>query len=161
MREDARNRVILLKGVSAAVSMIGGLIIFVIVLIFATKSTGNVFDDKRGETELTAMGIRNTIVLVSLTDNGKAIYSLSGKGEYSVNIDNTKIKVQYLGQTLPTLRPEITIRHYTPRVKPAALAGSEFCIVSRKDTGAGCGQVVEVCLQGDACCSSAFQKTVC
>ncbi len=146
---------------SAAVSIIGVILIMVIVLLFATKSSGKIFDDKRGETELAVMGVRNAIVHISLLDNGKTIYKMPGNGEYSVEIDDAEIRVQYAGQTLPDLRPEITIQHYTPQVKPAALTGSELCIVARKYADAECVQAVEVCLPNQACCSSAFEETVC
>ncbi|MBU4246381.1 MAG: hypothetical protein KKE71_05025, partial [Nanoarchaeota archaeon] len=66
-----------MKGiVGNVINGIGALLIVVVILVFALSTTANVFADKRGETELAIMGLRNTIVQISVAENGIAIYKL-------------------------------------------------------------------------------------
>ena len=150
-----------MKGVSWAFGALGALLIVVIILFFATKGTGNVFADKRAETEIAAMGLRNAIIQASLTENGKVISTMPGNDEYSLSIDSEKTNIQYAGQTTPSYKPLITMRHYTAGVNPASLTGKEFCIVNKKNPDDGCKYIIEICLPDDACCKNSFESAIC
>ena len=135
-----------------------------ILLVFALSTTANVFVDKRGETELAVMGIRNTIVQISVTENGLAIYRMPNNENYTVEIDSEKIRVQYSGDaiTLEDLKPKLNMSHYTPDLKqPLSLEAAAFCVVTKKDPADSCKPFVEVCVEGDGCCSAVFEKNLC
>lgn len=149
------------KGANFAVTGMGLLLISVILLIFAQKATGEVFSDKRAETEVAAMGIRNTMLHATLTENSKAIYSMPKNDEYVVELDPELISVHYGGITTPEYSPKISMRHYLSNTVANKITASEICIVNRKDASEGCKPVIEICRPDETCCSSALQNTVC
>jgi len=153
-----------MKGVvGEVINGIGALLIVLVILVLALSGVANVFADKRGETALAIMGVRNTIVQISLTESGIAIYETPGKENYTLEIDGTDIYVQYSGDapTLSYMRPKLKMSHYTPDLKPAVIEGARFCIMTKKDPAKACKQFVDVCLEGAACCTAASEKSVC
>lgn len=152
-----------MKGsVEATIYGIAALLIVLVLIIFAASGASKIFLDKRGETELAAMGIRNAIVQISLTENSLATYVVPGNEKYTVEVDETSVHVQYAGDTLPGMKPKITMSHYTSELRqPATLTGPVFCIVKKKDPDNACKPFVEICVEGDACCRTVFDKSVC
>ncbi|MBU4300507.1 MAG: hypothetical protein ABIF85_06470 [Nanoarchaeota archaeon] len=155
-----------MKGiVGNVINGIGALLIVVVILVFALSTTANVFADKRGETELAIMGLRNTIVQISVAENGIAIYKLPNDENYTVEIDEDSIQVQYSGDaiTIEALTPKLKMSHYTAELKQiiTPIEARAFCVIKKKDPADSCRPFVEVCVQGTACCNAVFQESFC
>lgn len=153
-----------MKGVvGEIINSIGATLIVLIILLVTLSGVANVFNDKRGETALAIMGLRNTIVHTSLAENGFAIYNTPENEKYAVEIAGSDISVKYAddGIGLANSQPRLKMSHYTADLKPATLIGSSFCVIKKKDPDIGCEPFVEVCVKGAACCNAAFEESVC
>lgn len=130
------------------------------VIIASGGSTINsMIDDKSAVTYMAAMGMRNAIIELSLSEYGTARYKTPGSEMYTFIIDSNEITALY-GSSASPGRPLVSIVPYTPELIPSSPPiGNEFCLVVTRDKDAGCKKVVEVCAVGAACC--AIDNSVC
>lgn len=139
------------------VFMVVALMIGAIVLLTVGPILKKTFDaDAYFETRLTLSGIRNNIILASALDSGRIIFTSVGENEYKITIYDTYITAEPTYTTLETPVPPLP--HYTPEIvrsdspPPYAITATKFCILKQQD--ASCNPVVEVCADGDPCCTT-------
>ena len=137
-----------MKGISNwMIMIIGSFIISAIVVYSASSTTTETFTDKGPITELSGLGIRNTINLVSATELGWRQYETTEEFEIIITSDFVEIKNPTTGDTTKLPHSLTDLNTAGP------LRGSTFCIVKKLNTD--CEPIVEVCLpQGNPnCCN--------
>lgn len=139
------------------IAMIGVLLLAAIFFWYGDSTVNGLIEDKTAATYMAAMGMRNAIIELSLSERGTAIYKTPDSERYTFTIDSNTITALYKSTESPG-KPRVSIRHYTPElVLSSPLIGNEFCIVVKRDST--CKKIVEVCAAGAACC--AMDNNVC
>ncbi len=147
-----------MKGISKIlIGAIGALLLGATIIASGGSTINSIIDDKTAVTYMAAMGMRNAIIELSLSERGTATYKTPGSEMYTFTIDSNEITALFGSSASPN-KPLVSIIPYTPElVSSSPPLGNEFCIVVKRDNT--CKKIVEVCAVGAACC--AIDTNVC
>lgn len=139
---------------NAAIAVILSLIIASVFIATSGKSFTSILSDHTAGTELVALGLRNNMIYVFSSNQGRMNYNAPGGEQYAVDISDGKISATYAGAVIKkSFKPTIELFHTMPKTVGKSIISDSFCIVKKQDTG--CNNYVEVCAADDsACCKT-------
>ncbi len=136
---------------NAAIAVILSLIVASLFIATSGKSFASIMGDHTAKTELTALGIRNSMIYVLSSESGRMNYNTAGGEEYAVDISNDKISVTYAGAVIKkSFKPTVELFHTMPKTVGKSVVSNSFCIAKKQDLG--CNTYVELCKADDASC---------
>lgn|GEM_PF-1952600 len=150
-----------MKGISKIlIGAIGALLLGAVIIASGGSTISGIIDDKSAVTYMAAMGMRNAIIELSLSERGTAIYTTPNSEKYTYTINADEITALYGSAPSPS-HPIVSIKPYTTQLTSSSPPlGNEFCLVVKLDKDNGCKKVVSVCNPDDvACC--VIEDSVC